>query len=99
MDALTQMPSYVKFMKWVLSNKKKLKDCEMVTLNEECNVIFHKKLPPKLEDPRSFHLPCIIRSCNFKKSLCDLAINVNLMSLSMYRKMGLGEAKPTIVSL
>ena len=34
-DALSQMPSYEKFMKWVLSNKKKLKDYEMVTLNEE----------------------------------------------------------------
>lgn len=48
------MPSYAKFMKWVLSNKKKLKDFETVTLNEECSAILHKKLALKLKDQGVF---------------------------------------------
>lgn len=37
--ALEQMPSYVKFMKQILSNKKKLDEFEIVMLNEECSAI------------------------------------------------------------
>ena len=96
-DALSQMPSYAKFMKWVLSNKKKLKDYEMVMLNKECSAILHKKLPPKLKDPGSFHIPCT--TYNFDKALFDLGASVHLMSFSMFKKLGLGEAKPTTVSL
>ena len=38
-DALEQMPSYVKFMKDILSNKRKLGDFETVALTEECSAI------------------------------------------------------------
>ena len=67
----------------------------MVTLNEECSVILHKKLPPKLKDSGSFHIPCAIGTWNFDKVLCNLGVSVNLMSFSMLKKLGLEEAKPT----
>ncbi|XP_062118887.1 uncharacterized protein LOC133832580 [Humulus lupulus] len=38
-EALEQMPSYVKFMKEILSRKRKLEDYETVALTEECNTI------------------------------------------------------------
>ena len=38
-DAITQMPRYVKFLKEILANKKKLKEHETVNLNEECSAI------------------------------------------------------------
>ena len=38
-DALEQMPSYVKFMKEILSNKRRLSDFETVNLTEECSAI------------------------------------------------------------
>ncbi|XP_052182034.1 uncharacterized protein LOC127794819 [Diospyros lotus] len=59
-DALAQMPSYVKFMKEILSNKRKLEKHETVNLTEECSTILQKKLPPKLKDPGSFSIPCTI---------------------------------------
>ena len=70
-----------------------------MTLNTECSVILHKKLPPKLKDPRSFHIPCTIGTCNFDKALCDLGASVNLMPLSVFKKLRLGESKPTTISL
>lgn len=47
-DALEQMPSYVKFMKEILSRKRKLEDFKTVALTKECSAILQKKLPPKL---------------------------------------------------
>ena len=44
-DALEQMPSYVKFMKDILSRKRRLSDFEIVNLTEECSAILQKKLP------------------------------------------------------
>ncbi|XP_052176597.1 uncharacterized protein LOC127790905 [Diospyros lotus] len=59
-DALAQMPSYAKFMKEILSNKRKLEEHETVMLTEESNAILKNKLPPKLKDPGSFIIPCTI---------------------------------------
>ena len=86
-EALEEMPSYVKFMKDILSRKRRLGDYETVALSEECSAIIQRKLPPKLKDPRSFTIPCIIGEHNFGKALCDLGASVNLMPFSIYRKL------------
>ena len=44
-DALEQMPIYVKFMKEILSNKRRLSDFETMNLTEECSAILQRKLP------------------------------------------------------
>ena len=48
LEALENMPSYVKFMKKILASKKKLEEYGTIALTEECNAILQKKLPPKL---------------------------------------------------
>ena len=98
-DALEQMPSYVKFMKEILSKKRRLPDFETVNLTEVCSAILQRKLPQKLKDPASFTIPCIIGNSIFEKALCDLGESINLMPLSIFRQLGLGEARPTIVTL
>ncbi|XP_076884611.1 uncharacterized protein LOC143533852 [Bidens hawaiensis] len=47
LDALKEMPKYAKFLKEVLSNKKKLEELSCVTLNEECSAVLYNKLPKK----------------------------------------------------
>ncbi|XP_022881102.1 uncharacterized protein LOC111398436 [Olea europaea var. sylvestris] len=98
-DAIVKMPSYAKFLKEILSNKRKLEEHEIVCLNKECSAILLKKLPPKLKDPGSFTISCTIGSNYFEHSLCNLGASVNLMPLSVYRSLGLGEAKSTTISL
>ena len=44
-DALEQMPSYVKFIKDILSRKRRFSDFEIVNLTEECSAILQRKLP------------------------------------------------------
>ncbi|PIM97218.1 hypothetical protein CDL12_30314 [Handroanthus impetiginosus] len=98
--ALEQMPSYVKFMKDILSNKKKhLVDYETMALTEECSAIIQNKLPPKLKDPRSFTIHCTIGKHFSGRALCDLGASINLMPYSIYCTLGLGEAKPTSITL
>ena len=98
-DALEQMSSYVKFMKYILSRKRGLSEFETVNLTEECSAILQRKLPQKLKDPGSFTIPCKIGNSIFERTLCDLGASINLMSLSIFRRLGLGEARPTTVTL
>ena len=77
----------------------KLEDHETLMLNEECSAILQNKLPPKLKDPGSLTIPCTIESFYFEKALCDLGASINLMPLFVFRTLGLGEPKPTSVSL
>ena len=98
-DALEQMPSYVKFMKDILSQKRKLADFEIVNLTEECSAILQRKLPQKLKDPGSFTIPCTIGNAIFERALCDLGASINLMPLSIFKRLGLGEALPTTVTI
>ncbi|XP_057986687.1 uncharacterized protein LOC131171233 [Hevea brasiliensis] len=87
------MPSYAKFLNEILSNKRILDDYETVALTEECNAILQNKLLSKLKDPRSFSIHCLICNMNINKALCDLGASVNLMPLSIYQKLNVGELK------
>ncbi|XP_039116438.1 uncharacterized protein LOC120251848 [Dioscorea cayenensis subsp. rotundata] len=91
-EVLKQMPSYAMFMKEILSNKRKLKDYETVA-------ILQKKFPPKLKDPGSFTIPCSIGNVVFERALCDLGASINLMPLSIFKKLNFGETRPTTVTL
>ncbi|KAJ8749541.1 hypothetical protein K2173_025736 [Erythroxylum novogranatense] len=90
-EALENMPSYAKFMKDVLSKKRRLGDHETVALTEECSAILQKKLPPKLKDPGSFTIPSVIGTQIFGKALYDLGASINLMPISVFRKLGMGD--------
>ena len=98
-DVLTQMPTYAKILKEILSKKTKIEEDETVNLTEECSAIIQNKLPPKLKDPGSFSIPCVIGSEVVKKAMCDLGASVSLMSLSLYKRVGIGELKPTRMTL
>ena len=99
MEALENMLSYVKFMKNILESKKKLEEYGTITLTEECSAILQKKLPPKLQDPGSFAIPFSIGNRVSRKSLCDLGASINLMPLSMFKRLKLEVLKSTTISL
>ncbi|XP_048496202.1 uncharacterized protein LOC125495505 [Beta vulgaris subsp. vulgaris] len=51
------MPSYAKFLKDMLSNKRKIEENTIVSLTAECSTILQNKLPKKLGDPGSYSIP------------------------------------------
>ncbi|XP_057763963.1 uncharacterized protein LOC130984912 [Salvia miltiorrhiza] len=94
-----EMLQYAKFLKDIVSRKKKLGEFETEKLNEECSAILQRKLPAKIKDPGSFTISCIIGGQHFGRSLCDLGASINLMSLSVFQQLAIGELKPTSMRL
>nr|XP_009770388.1 PREDICTED: uncharacterized protein LOC104221097 [Nicotiana sylvestris] len=98
-DALKQMPSYAKFLKEILSSKRKLEKVSVVKLIEKCSAILQNKLPQKLGDSGSFIIPCTVGCTHFEKALWNSGASINLIPFSIFRKLELGEMKDTGVSL
>ncbi|CAH9100168.1 unnamed protein product [Cuscuta epithymum] len=98
-EAIAEIPSYAKFLKGIISNKKKLEEFATVALTEECSAIIQNKLPPKLKDPGNFTIPCSIGKIGEVRSLCDLGASINLMPYSLFKKLSVGELQPTTVAL
>ena len=66
---------------------------------QHCSAIATRSLIQKKEDPGAFIIPCTVGSLRFAKALCDLGASINLMPLSIYKKLGLGNPKPTAMRL
>ncbi|XP_074276925.1 uncharacterized protein LOC141600582 [Silene latifolia] len=101
LDMITGIPSYGKFLKELVTLKKKNGEVQTINLSKECSAILThtNKLPNKLEDPGSFSIPCSIQGVAIKRALCDLGASVSLMPLSIFKRLDLGDLKPTRVSL
>ncbi|KAH9779814.1 hypothetical protein KPL71_007852 [Citrus sinensis] len=97
--ALAQMPNYVKFLKDILARKRRLGEFETVALNQESSHMLQSKIPTKLKDPRSFTIHCSIRTRYAGRALCELGASINLMPLSEFKQLGVGECRPTTVTL
>ena len=98
-EALEQMPIYAKFMKELLTRKRKFPEQEMIELEAGCSAIIQKALPQKSTDPGSFTLPVTIGNLTVGKALLDLGASINLIPLSMLKKIGDVEVKPTRMTL
>ncbi|XP_016195377.1 uncharacterized protein LOC107636372 [Arachis ipaensis] len=98
-EALEQMPLYAKFLKELINKKRSWQENETILLTEECRALIQKGLPPKLEDPGSFFLPCAIGSMTINKAMCDLGASINLMPSSLVKKLCIEEVKPVQMSL
>nr|GEY72029.1 reverse transcriptase domain-containing protein [Tanacetum cinerariifolium] len=77
---------YKKMLKALLSNKEKLLELENTPLNENCSAVILKMLPEKLRDPGKFLIPCGFSELKCK-ALDDLGASINLMPLSVWKKL------------
>ena len=93
------MPNYAKFLKDILSKKKKIAEEGAVSLTATCSAVIQKSLLAKMKDPGSFTIPCTIGKYEFKKALCDSGATINLMPLSVVQRLSLGELTPTKITL
>ena len=98
-EVISQMPLYAKFLKEILSKKRKIAEEGIVNLTATCSAIIQQKLPAKMKDPDSFTIPCSIGKYEFKKALCDSGASINLMPLSVVQRLSLGELTPTTITL
>ncbi|KAL4384914.1 hypothetical protein GQ457_15G017330 [Hibiscus cannabinus] len=98
-EALQQMPNYAKFLKDMVTRKKRIEEFETVAATETCLALMHNKVPAKKTDPGSFTINCLIGHNHPTKALCDPGASINMMPKSVFQKLGIGEAKPKTVML
>ncbi|XP_027364475.1 uncharacterized protein LOC113871582 [Abrus precatorius] len=99
MEALEQMSQYAKFMKDLLTKKRKFQDEETIELEAGCSSIIKKPLPGKSKDLGSFTILISIGEVSISKALLDLGASLNLIPLSFLKKLGKIEVKPTRITL
>ncbi|KAL4284592.1 hypothetical protein GQ457_16G007950 [Hibiscus cannabinus] len=98
-EAIEQMLNYAKFLKDMVSKRTRLSEFETVAMTEGCMAMLNNRLPPKLKDPGSFIIPCVISNHYVGKALCDLGASINLIPKSIFQRLGIGKARPTTVML
>ncbi|KAJ1279113.1 hypothetical protein BS78_04G130800, partial [Paspalum vaginatum] len=93
LDAM-QVPTYAKYLKNILNNKKPLPLMEIVHLIEECSVAILKK-----KDPRSATISCSIGTQHFDQALCDLGASVSVMPKVIFDKLNHAALAPMAMCL
>ncbi|XP_019460014.1 PREDICTED: uncharacterized protein LOC109359775 [Lupinus angustifolius] len=93
------MSAYMKFKNELLTKKRQLLENKTMKLDASCSAIIQKFIPPNSKDPDSFNLPITIENLPTGKTLLNLGASINLMSLSMTRKISNLEIRLTWISL
>ncbi|GJZ50460.1 reverse transcriptase domain-containing protein [Tanacetum coccineum] len=97
--ALLLMPRFAPTIKSLIKNKEKLLELAKIPLNENCSAMLLKKLPEKLRDPDKFLIPCNFPGMDVCHALADLGVSINLIPLSIWKKLSLPELIPTRMTL
>nr|GFA42070.1 DNA-directed DNA polymerase [Tanacetum cinerariifolium] len=93
------MPKFASTIKSLLNNKDKLFELAKIPLNENCSAMLLKKLPENLRDPGKFLIPCDFLRMDVCHALADLDASINIMPLSIWKKLSLPELTPTWMTL
>nr|GEZ34350.1 DNA-directed DNA polymerase [Tanacetum cinerariifolium] len=88
-DTLIHMPKFAPMFKKLLNNKDKLIELTKTPLNKNWSSVVLKKLPEKLGDPSRFLIPCDFMGFDNCLALADLGASINLMPLSIWKKLRL----------
>ncbi|RVW61827.1 hypothetical protein CK203_065718 [Vitis vinifera] len=93
------VPTYAKFLKDLCTIKRGLTVNKKAFLTEQVSAILQCKSPLKYKDPGSPTISVMIGGKVVEKALLDLGASVNLLPYSVYKQLGLGELKPTAITL
>jgi len=66
-----QVPSYAKYLRDILNNKKPPPQIEVIKLTEECSEVILNKFLEKKKDPVCPTIDCSIGTQHFEHALCD----------------------------
>ncbi|GJV38384.1 reverse transcriptase domain-containing protein, partial [Tanacetum coccineum] len=81
------------------TNKEKLEEIAITTVNAECSAIIMNKVPEMLEDLGKFLIPCALQELDRTNALADSGASINLLPHSIYKQLGLGALTPTRMTL
>ena len=98
-DMIKQVLTYAKFLKDLCTVKRGLGIEKKAFLTEQVSAIIQSKTPMKYKDPGSPTISVNIGGTCLDKALLDLGASVNLFPYLVYKQLGLGELKPTNITL
>ncbi|XP_050915297.1 uncharacterized protein LOC127130308 [Lathyrus oleraceus] len=93
------MPTYEKFMKDILTKKRRYTDQDTIILNASCSAIIQRTLPRKENDLRRVTLQVTIGNVYIEKCLIDLGSSINLIPLAIVKMLGSIGLKTTRMTL
>ncbi|RVW79481.1 hypothetical protein CK203_050059 [Vitis vinifera] len=99
LDMIKQVPTYAKFLKDLCTVKRGLIVTKKAFLTEHVSAIIQCKSPVKYKDPGCPTISVNMGGTHVEKALLDLGASVNLLPYSVYKQLGLGELKPTTITL
>ena len=99
LDMIKQVPTYAKFLKDLCTVKRGLGIDKIAFLTEQVSAIIQSKTSMKYKYPGSPTILVNIGGTCIDKALLDLGASVNLLPYSVYKQLGLGELKPTNITL
>ena len=99
LDMIKQVPTYAKLLKDLCTLKRGLNVDKIAFLTEQVSSIIQHRTPVKYKDPGSPTISVNIGGTCVDKALLDLGANVNLLTYLVYKQLGLGELKPTTITL
>jgi hypothetical protein len=98
MDIL-HVPSYTKYIKDIINNKRPLPFTELVKLTEECSAAILNQLPEKKKEPGCPTITCSIGDQRFDHALCDLGARVSVMPKVTFDKLNYAHLTLTTMTL
>ena len=99
LDMIKQVPTFAKILKDLCTVKRGLNVDKKAFLTEQVSAIIQCKTPVKYKDQGCPTISVNIGGTCVEKALLDLGASVNLLLYSMYKQLGLGELKPTSITL
>ena len=96
---IKKVPTYAKFLKDLCMVKRGLGIEKKAFLKEQVSAIIQSKTLVKYKDPGSPTISVNVGGTCIDKKLLDLGASVNLLPYLVYKQLGLGELKPTNITL
>ena len=99
LNIIKQVPTYAKFLRDLCTVKRGFKVNKKAFLTEQVSAIIECKTYVMYKDLGCLTISINIGGTCLEKALLDLGASVTLLPFSMYQQLGLGELKPTIITL
>ena len=96
---IKQFPTYAKFLKDLGTLKRRLNIDKKAFFTKQVSAIIQCKTLVKYKDSGCLTILVNIGGTCVEKELLDLGASINVLPYSIYKNLGLGELKPTTITL
>ena len=100
LDAIQQVPSYVKFLKDMCTKKKKKTNVpKKIFLSTKISELLSNQISVKYKDPGCPTISCTIGQTGINRALLDEEVSINLLPFTIYHQLGLDILSSTQVTI